>query len=229
MFGARQERVALGGVSLCANKCSLTYTLHMSKQTAPGRASHPAAHPSVRAAEQAGVPARGRSGAGARAATGGGRAANGARGRGGAAARQADAATLASGHRRTRQAHSDERAQDYCESIADLIESSGEARVTDLAKRLGVTHVTVTRTVDRLKRDGLVVRQQYRSIFLTDRGRALAREARERHDVVFRFLRVIGVGEQAAHVDAEGIEHHVSPETLAAMKRHLRDERVTGM
>ncbi len=129
-----------------------------------------------------------------------------------------NAAAQASIHERTRLAHRAETAQDYCENIADLIDALGEARVVDLARRLGVTHVTVTKTIDRLQRDGLVRRQKYRSIFLTDTGRALAAEARERHGVVLAFLRAIGVGDTTAQADAEGIEHHVSPETLRAMR-----------
>ena len=58
--------------------------------------------------------------------------------------------------RRTREEHSQEIAQDYVEIIADLIAATGEARVIDLARRLGVTHVTVARTIQRLQREGLV-------------------------------------------------------------------------
>ena len=80
----------------------------------------------------------------------------------------------------TRLQHAQERAQDYVQAIADLIHGRGEARATDLAKSLGVTHVTVIRTVQRLQREGLVTTQPYRSIFLTDSGRRLAGKARAR-------------------------------------------------
>lgn len=103
--------------------------------------------------------------------------------------------------------------------IADLIESHGEARVVDIARRLGVTHVTVTRTVTRLQRDGLVTSKPYRSIFLTDSGRRLAEHARHRHAIVVAFLMALGVSESVANTDAEGIEHHVSRETLGALER----------
>jgi DtxR family transcriptional regulator, manganese transport regulator len=133
------------------------------------------------------------------------------------AVRTADQAAL--GHKRTRQAHLTETAQDYVEAVADLIEATGEARVVDLAKRLGVTHVTVTQTVSRLRKSGLLRREPYRSIFLTEAGRQMAADARWRHEIVLSFLRAIGVPERVALADAEGIEHHVSPETLAAMQR----------
>jgi hypothetical protein len=94
--------------------------------------------------------------------------------------------------RRTRQQHAQERAQDYVEAIADLIAFCGEARATDLAKSLGVTHVTVIRTVQRLQRDGLVTTQPYRSIFLTDAGRKLAAKAKACHEKSRRFSGSIG-------------------------------------
>lgn len=119
-------------------------------------------------------------------------------------------------HRQTRRAHLSEIAEDYVEVIADLIDNTGEARAVDIARRLGVSHVTVVKTVARLQRSGLVTTRPYRSIFLTDAGRDAATRARQRHQVVLDFLRAIGVGEEAAQADAEGIEHHVSEETLAA-------------
>jgi DtxR family manganese transport transcriptional regulator len=124
--------------------------------------------------------------------------------------------------RRTREEHSQETAQDYVELIADLIEETGEARVVDIARRLGITHVTVGRTIQRLQRDGLVTAQPYRAIFLTAAGEKLARESRRRHEIVVDFLKLIGVPDMVAQSDAEGIEHHVSRETLAAFQRHLK-------
>lgn len=130
-------------------------------------------------------------------------------------------AAAAAPRRRTREQHSQETAQDYVELIAQLIAETGEARAIDLAARLGVTHVTVGRTVQRLQRDGFVTAQPYRAIFLTDAGRRLARESRRRHDLVVEFLRSLGIPEEVVQSDAEGIEHHVSPETLAAFRKHL--------
>ena len=124
--------------------------------------------------------------------------------------------------RRSRSDRALEIAQDYVEAIADLSASLGEARVTDLARRLGVTHVTVNRTLARLQQAGHVNTKPYRAIFLTDAGRKLAEESKKRHETVVTFLRSIGVSEKIAELDAEGIEHHVSPETLAAFERRLK-------
>jgi DtxR family manganese transport transcriptional regulator len=129
--------------------------------------------------------------------------------------------TAANGHRRIRQDHATELAEDYVELVEDLIAEHGEARAVDIARHLGVTHVTVTKSVGRLQDDGLVTSAPYRSIFLTPKGRRLARRARERHRLVLAFLRAIGAPEDDAEADAEGIEHHISPGTLRAMRRFL--------
>jgi DtxR family transcriptional regulator, manganese transport regulator len=126
----------------------------------------------------------------------------------------------------TRREHASETAEDYVEAIADLTAAQGEARVVDLARRLGVTHVTVNRTLARLQREGYVSVQPYRAIFLTDTGRTLAAECHHRHGIVVAFLRSLGIPEKTAEIDAEGIEHHVSPATLAAFAKQLKQ---TGM
>ncbi len=124
-------------------------------------------------------------------------------------------------HQRIRRDHSSEIAEDYVEIVAQLVRAHGEARTVDIARRLGVSHVTVTKTIARLQKEGLVRSEPYRSIHLTDAGSGLAERIEQRHELVVRFLRKIGVDGQAAEIDAEGIEHHVSDATLAAMKRFL--------
>jgi len=133
----------------------------------------------------------------------------------------------ASALRQTRRGHSTETAEDYAEAIAELRATVGEARAVDLARRLGVSHVTVVRTIARLQRDGYVRTQPYRSIFLTEKGSRLAEASRRRHDIVVEFLRSLGVPEVIAQADAEGIEHHVSPQTLAAFRRYVARHALT--
>ena len=116
---------------------------------------------------------------------------------------------------RIRRAHQSEVAEDYVEMISDLIEETGEARTVDLAARFGVTSPTVNAIVRRLQRENLVETRPYRSIFLTEAGKALAESSRARHHLVRDFLVTIGVPETIAEEDAEGVEHHVSEETLA--------------
>lgn len=121
--------------------------------------------------------------------------------------------------RTTRAAHRDETAEDYAEAVEHLIHDTGEARVRDLAKVMGVSHVTVHRIIKRLAREGLVEVQPYKPIRLTTAGRRVARAARERHETVLAFLRAAGVSARQAQLDAEGIEHHVSDTTLRALRR----------
>src|SRR6185312_2944656 len=127
--------------------------------------------------------------------------------------------------KRVRDAHQTELAEDYVELIADLLDEKGEARLVDLSERLGVTKATVNNTIQRLQRDGLVTSEPYRAIFLTDKGRKLATTSRERHLIVRDFLIALGVAPETADSDAEGIEHHVSRETLEAFRRHLSKQR----
>jgi len=122
-----------------------------------------------------------------------------------------------------RDAHTRELTEDYVELIADLIDGRGEARAADLAKRFGVTAATVNNTIKRLERDGFVTSPPYRSIFLTEAGRDLAEKCRARHELVRDFLTALGVDRKIADRDAEGIEHHVSAETLEAFRRFVED------
>ncbi len=125
------------------------------------------------------------------------------------------AVTRAEAFHLVREAHRSEVAEDYVELIAELTETFGEARPVDIATRMGVTAATVAKTLGRLKRDGLVTRERYRAVSLTDEGRLLAEECRRRHDIVMRFLLRLGLDAETAERDAEGIEHHVSARTLA--------------
>jgi DtxR family manganese transport transcriptional regulator len=126
-------------------------------------------------------------------------------------------------HASARSARALTLAEDYVEIIADLLERDGEARPTDIARRLGVTHATAIKTIGRLKRDGLAHAKPYRGVFLTEAGHAMALRVRARHQTVVAFLTAIGVPPEVAEADGEGIEHHVSDATLAAFERFLAE------
>jgi len=111
--------------------------------------------------------------------------------------------------------------EDYVELIGDLIAEGGEARITDIAQRLGVAHPTVTKAVARLKREGLAISRPYRGVFLTEAGAALAEKVRARHRTLVSLLVALGVPSDTAELDAEGMEHHVSDVTLAAFEAYL--------
>ena len=114
--------------------------------------------------------------------------------------------------------------EDYTELIADLAEEFGEARITDIARRLGVTHPTANKAVLRLKREGLVISRPYRGVFLTEAGAAMAQRVKARHRLVVRLLIAVGVPPEAAEMDAEGMEHYVSETTLQAFEAYLADK-----
>ena len=132
-----------------------------------------------------------------------------------------DAETHSEGFRHVREARRSALVEDYVELISDLIGRDGEARQVDIAARLGVSQPTVAKMLKRLADDGLVTQRPYRSVFLTEQGQRLAAESRARHQTVEAFLRTLGVSEDTARIDAEGIEHHVSDETLEAFKRFI--------
>jgi DtxR family manganese transport transcriptional regulator len=126
---------------------------------------------------------------------------------------------------KARSARSNALQEDYVELIADLMAAHGEARATDIAKRMGVTHPTALKSLTRLKREGLVTSRPYRGIFLTEAGQELAHRVRARHRLIVEFLIAIGVPGEAAEEDAEGMEHYVSDATLAAFSRFLDGAR----
>lgn len=130
------------------------------------------------------------------------------------------------GFERVRCAHQRETIEDYVELIDELIEQKGEARIVDLAERLGVSHSTVHKVITRLRRENLVTSQPYRALFLTEQGKQLALHSRSRHHLVFSFLCLLGVDKHTAAIDAEGIEHHVSEETLSAFQRFINNENL---
>lgn len=112
--------------------------------------------------------------------------------------------------------------EDYTELISDLLATTGEARPTDIARRLGVSHATAIKSIHRLKREGLATSRPYRGVFLTEAGQDLAERVRNRHRIVVALLLAVGVPVEAAEADAEGMEHSVSDTTLAAFGKFLK-------
>ena len=131
----------------------------------------------------------------------------------------------AHGFRQAREARRLELVEDYVELIADLLSAGGEARQVDIAARLGVAQPTVAKMLRRLAADGLVSQRPYRGVFLTPGGEALAKHARKRHHIVESMLLALGVSPRTARLDAEGIEHHVSKETLEAFRRFAKKRK----
>jgi DtxR family transcriptional regulator, manganese transport regulator len=135
-------------------------------------------------------------------------------------------AELTQAHRfsKTRSAQSGAVLEDYVELIADLLTTSGEARPTDVARRLGVSHATAIKTISRLKREGLATGRPYRGVFLTQEGQKLAARVRARHRLVVSVLLALGAPAEAAEAAAEGIEHAIIIVAGAHALRSLLDE-----
>lgn len=107
--------------------------------------------------------------------------------------------------------------EDYLEQIHNLIAEKGYARVVDVAKNLGLAQASVTNMIQRLDADGLVHYEKYRGVTLTSAGEEIALAIIRRHENLTTFLELFGLDEATIYEDVEGMEHHISPETLAAI------------
>ena len=108
--------------------------------------------------------------------------------------------------------------EDYVEAIQEISEIKGDVKNSDLAIHFGVSQATINKNLKRLISSKLATSEPYRSIFLTDKGKQLAAISKEKHNIVYQFLIKLGVSKKVAQYDSEGIEHHVSEETLKLMK-----------
>jgi len=114
-------------------------------------------------------------------------------------------------------------AEDYLEKIEQLISRKGYARVVDIAAELKISQASVTAMVQKLDGEGFVKYEKYRGMVLTSTGLEVARRIAHRHQLLTEFLRAIGVAdEQVIYDDVEGMEHHISPETFAAIEALTR-------
>ena len=108
-------------------------------------------------------------------------------------------------------------AEDYLERIHELIEEKGYARVVDIALSLNVKQSSVTGMVQKLGELGYLNYEKYRGLVLTDKGREVALGIQRRHATLSRFLTILGINDETQKHDIEGIEHHLSPETVQAI------------
>jgi Mn-dependent DtxR family transcriptional regulator len=113
-------------------------------------------------------------------------------------------------------------AEDYLERIYELIEEKGYARVVDIASSLGVKQASVTSMVQKLAEAGYLHYEKYRGLILTEKGRTIARRIKERHQTLARFFSLLGLDERTQQQDIEGIEHHLSAETVEVLSHLAR-------
>jgi Mn-dependent DtxR family transcriptional regulator len=126
-------------------------------------------------------------------------------------------------HVRKEEDYQTARMEDYLEVIYELIQYKGYATTIDISEYLNVSSPSVTKMVQKLNESGHLNYEKYRGIRLTDRGTLVAKNIRERHGLLAEFLKIIGVDEDTANKDAEGIEHHLQPKTLGKLENFIKD------
>ncbi len=104
--------------------------------------------------------------------------------------------------------------EEYLEVVYGLISEKGQARVSDIAERLGISPASVTEMIQKLKKNGFVTQERYGPIKLTEKGTKIAEIVRRRHEILKAFLQLLGINEEIAESDACEIEHNVNQETV---------------
>lgn len=108
--------------------------------------------------------------------------------------------------------------EDYLENIYKLIDQKGYARVSDIAEQLEVHPSSVTKMVQKLDQKQYLVYEKYRGLVLTAKGKKIGKRLVDRHQLLEEFLRLIGVDETLIYKDVEGIEHHLSWDSISCIE-----------
>lgn len=108
--------------------------------------------------------------------------------------------------------------EDYLENIYKLIDQKGYARVSDIAEQLEVHPSSVTKMVQKLDQKQYLVYEKYRGLVLTAKGKKIGKRLVDRHQLLEEFLRLIGVDESLIYKDVEGIEHHLSWNSISCIE-----------
>ena len=120
------------------------------------------------------------------------------------------------------------RMEDYLEVIYELVQYKGYATTIEISEYLNVSSPSVTYMIQRLSESGHLDYEKYRGIRLTEKGILVAKNIRERHGLLAEFLKMIGVDEDTANKDAEGIEHYLQPKTLEKLEKFIEDIKKKG-
>ncbi|WP_256757148.1 transcriptional regulator MntR [Cohnella sp. WQ 127256] len=108
--------------------------------------------------------------------------------------------------------------EDYLERIYRLIEEKGYARVSDIAEGLEVHPSSVTKMIQKLDKDNYLIYEKYRGLVLTSKGKKTGKRLVDRHLLLENFLNIIGVQEDKVYGDVEGIEHHLSWNSITCIE-----------
>ena len=116
-----------------------------------------------------------------------------------------------------------DRMEDYLEVIYELVQQKGYATTVDISSYLNVSSPSVTKMMQKLDETGYLNYEKYRGIKLTNEGIRISRNIRNRHGLLAEFFMIIGVDEETANNDAEGIEHHLHPETMRKLEEFINE------
>ncbi|CAM4233376.1 transcriptional regulator MntR [Paenibacillus tarimensis] len=108
--------------------------------------------------------------------------------------------------------------EDYLERIYKLIDEKGYARVSDIAEGLEVHPSSVTKMIQKLDKDNYLIYEKYRGLVLTSKGKKMGKRLVDRHQLLESFLEMIGVPEETIYKDVEGIEHHLSWDSITCIE-----------
>ncbi len=122
-----------------------------------------------------------------------------------------------------------DRMEDYLEVIYELVQQKGYATTVDISGYLNVSSPSVTKMMQKLDETGYLKYEKYRGIRLTNEGIRIARNIRNRHGLLAEFFKIIGVDEETANNDAEGIEHHLHPETMKKLEEFINELKKTEL
>ncbi|WP_426453364.1 transcriptional regulator MntR [Paenibacillus sp. S-38] len=111
--------------------------------------------------------------------------------------------------------------EDYLEKIYKLIDEKGYARVSDIAEGLEVHPSSVTKMIQKLDKDNYLIYEKYRGLVLTSKGQKVGKRLVDRHQLLEEFLTLIGVSEENIYKDVEGIEHHLSWDSITCIEMLL--------
>ena len=129
-----------------------------------------------------------------------------------------DSIKAAHGSERTR---SSSRMEDYLEIISELVELKGYATTLDISRYMNVSAPSVTKMLQRLDESGFLEYEKYHGINLTGKGVQIAEGIRQKHGILLEFFEILGIGDDAANEDIEGMEHHLNPKTIRQLRKFI--------
>ena len=122
--------------------------------------------------------------------------------------------------------------EDYLEIISELVDLKGYATTLDISRYMNVSPPSVTKMLQKLDEKGYLEYEKYHGINLTEKGNKIAQSIRQKHDILLEFFEILGVGNETANQDAEGVEHHLNPKTIRQLRKFITflksNPKITG-